>query len=169
MWVDGIYMPVCDAGVRQQGQDVPAGGDDDHCRRREAPAGGGESIEREHRMPGTGLARPAPARDEPAALGDRRRHRRVPRGIGQGVPGDPAPALPGPQGAQYPQPHDQSAEGAASRVLREIWAAPSADHAMAAAKRFVRIFGDRYPKATKYLIDDLPAFFDYPADHWQLL
>jgi len=40
---------------------------------------------------------------------------------------------------------------------------------MAGVKKFVEIFGDRYPKATMCLLDDLPellAFFDYPAAHW---
>jgi len=39
---------------------------------------------------------------------------------------------------------------------------------MAGVKKFVEIFGDGYPKATKCLPDDLPellAFFDYPAAH----
>jgi len=39
---------------------------------------------------------------------------------------------------------------------------------MAGVKKFVEIFGDRYPKATKWLLDDLPellAFLDHPAAH----
>jgi len=46
---------------------------------------------------------------------------------------------------------------------------PSGDSAMAGARKFVELFGDCYPKATKCLLDDLPellAFFDYPAAHW---
>jgi len=59
-----------------------------------------------------------------------------------------------------------SAEEAASKALRDIWNAPSGDSAMAGVRKFVELFGDRYPKATKCLLDDLPellAFFDYPA------
>jgi len=62
-----------------------------------------------------------------------------------------------------------STEEAASKALRDIWNAPSGDSAMAGVRKFVEIFGDRYPKATKCLLDDLPellAFFDYPAAHW---
>jgi len=53
-------------------------------------------------------------------------------------------------------------EDAASNALR-------ADSALASIKKFVGLFSDGYPKATKCLLDGLPellAFFDYPAAHW---
>jgi len=62
-----------------------------------------------------------------------------------------------------------STKEAASEALRDIWNAPSGDSAMAGVRKIVGLFGDRYPKATKCLLDDLPkplAFFDYPAAHW---
>jgi len=52
--------------------------------------------------------------------------------------------------------------------LRDIWHS-QAPPAMAGVKKFVDLFGDRYPKATKCLLDDLPellVFFDHPAAHW---
>jgi len=39
---------------------------------------------------------------------------------------------------------------------------------LAGIRKFVRLFGDHYPKATKCLLDDLPellAFFDCTAAH----
>jgi len=62
-----------------------------------------------------------------------------------------------------------SAEDAASNALRDIWNTPSGDSAIAGVKKFVELFGDRYPRVTKGLLDDLPellAFLDYPAAHW---
>jgi len=60
-----------------------------------------------------------------------------------------------------------STEDAASNALLDIWHTPSADGAMAGVKEFVDLFGDRYPKATKCLLDDLPellAFYRLPCD-----
>jgi len=62
-----------------------------------------------------------------------------------------------------------STEDAASKTLRDIWHIPSVDGAMAGVRKFVEIFGDRYPKTTKCLLNDLSellAFLDYPAAHW---
>lgn len=51
----------------------------------------------------------------------------------------------------------------------EIWGAKDKDHARAAAKASGATYGAKFPKAAPKITDDLEellAFFDYPAEHW---
>jgi len=63
----------------------------------------------------------------------------------------------------------KSAHPAAKKALAEIWGAEGKDHARAAAKAFEAAYGAKFPKATAKITDDLDqllAFYDYPAEHW---
>jgi transposase-like protein len=63
----------------------------------------------------------------------------------------------------------RSAHPGAKKALAEIWGAEDKDHARAAAKAFDAAYGAKFPKATAKITDDLDqllAFYDYPAEHW---
>jgi len=63
----------------------------------------------------------------------------------------------------------KSAHPGAKKALAEIWGAEDADHARAAAARFTDSYGAKFGKATAKITDDLDqllAFYDYPAEHW---
>jgi transposase-like protein len=63
----------------------------------------------------------------------------------------------------------KSAHPGAKKALAEIWGAEDKDHARAAAARFAATYGAKFPKATAKITDDLDqlvAFYDYPAEHW---
>jgi putative transposase len=63
----------------------------------------------------------------------------------------------------------KSAHPAAKKALAEIWGAEDADHARAAAARFAASYGAKFAKAVAKVTDDLDqllAFYDYPAEHW---
>jgi transposase-like protein len=63
----------------------------------------------------------------------------------------------------------RSAHPGAKKALAEIWGAEDKDHAWAAAKAFDAAYGAKFPKATGKITDDLDqllAFYDYPAGHW---
>jgi transposase-like protein len=63
----------------------------------------------------------------------------------------------------------KSAQPAAKRAIQEICNAEDKEHAARAVRDFERAYGAKYPKAVKRITDDedeLPAFFDYPAEHW---
>lgn len=63
----------------------------------------------------------------------------------------------------------KSAHPAAKNALAEIWNAEDKTHARAAVKAFVDLFGAKFPKAVAKVTDDLDellAFYDYPAEHW---
>jgi transposase-like protein len=63
----------------------------------------------------------------------------------------------------------KSAHPGAKKALAEIWGAEDKDHALAAAKAFAAAYGAKFPKAAAKITDDLdqlPAFYDYPAEHW---
>jgi transposase-like protein len=63
----------------------------------------------------------------------------------------------------------KSAHPAAKKALAEIWGAEDKDHARAAVKAFEATYGAKFPKAAAKITDDLDqllAFFDYPAEHW---
>ena len=62
-----------------------------------------------------------------------------------------------------------SAHPAAKKALAEIWGAEDTDHARAAAAQFTAAYGAKFPKAAAKVTDDLDqllAFYDYPAEHW---
>jgi transposase-like protein len=63
----------------------------------------------------------------------------------------------------------KSAHPAAKKALAEIWNAEDKDHARAAVKAFDAAYGAKFPKAVAKITDDLDqllAFYDYPAEHW---
>ena len=63
----------------------------------------------------------------------------------------------------------KSAHPGAKKALAEIWGAEDKDHARAAVKAFDAAYGAKFPKAVAKITDDLDellAFFDYPAEHW---
>jgi transposase-like protein len=63
----------------------------------------------------------------------------------------------------------KSAHPAAKNALAEIWNAEDKTHALAAVDSFAELFGAKFPKAVAKITDDLDellAFYDYPAEHW---
>jgi putative transposase len=63
----------------------------------------------------------------------------------------------------------KSAHPAANKALAEIRGAEDKSHALAAVKVFTELFGAKFPKAVAKITDDLDqllAFYDYPAEHW---
>jgi transposase-like protein len=63
----------------------------------------------------------------------------------------------------------KSAHPAAKKALAEIWNAEDKTHALAAVKAFEALFGAKYPKAVAKItadLDELLAFYNYPAEHW---
>jgi transposase-like protein len=63
----------------------------------------------------------------------------------------------------------KSAHPGAKKALAAIWGAEGKHHAQAAAARFADAYGAKFPKATAKITDDLDqllAFYDYPAEHW---
>ncbi|WP_406729497.1 IS256 family transposase [Streptomyces sp. GD-15H] len=63
----------------------------------------------------------------------------------------------------------KSAQPGAKKALQEIYNAEDRDHALKAIKDFERTYGVKWPKAAKKVTDDvdeLLAFYDFPAEHW---
>jgi transposase-like protein len=63
----------------------------------------------------------------------------------------------------------KSARPAAKKALAEIWNAEDKDHARAAAKAFDAAYGAKFPRAAAKItsdLDQLLAFYAYPAEHW---
>jgi putative transposase len=63
----------------------------------------------------------------------------------------------------------KSAHPGAKKALAEIWGAEDKEHALAAVKAFEAAYGAKFPKAVAKITDDLDellAFYDYPAEHW---
>jgi transposase-like protein len=63
----------------------------------------------------------------------------------------------------------KSAHPGAKKALAEVWNAEDRRHALAAAKAFDATYGSKFPKAVAKLtndLDELLAFYDYPAEHW---
>jgi transposase-like protein len=63
----------------------------------------------------------------------------------------------------------KSAHPGAKAALAEIWNAEDRQHALAAVKSFQAAYGAKFPKAVTKVTDDLDqllAFYDYPAEHW---
>ncbi len=63
----------------------------------------------------------------------------------------------------------KSAQPTAKKVLAEIRDAQDRDHALAAANVFANEFGTKFSKAVAKITDDLDellAFYDFPAEHW---
>jgi transposase-like protein len=56
-----------------------------------------------------------------------------------------------------------------AKALAEIWNAEDRRHALDAVKSFQAAYGAKFPKAVAKITDDLDellAFYDYPAEHW---
>jgi transposase-like protein len=63
----------------------------------------------------------------------------------------------------------KSAHPGAKKALAEIWNAEDRRHALDAVKAFQAAYGAKFPKAVAKITDDLDellAFYDYPAEHW---
>ena len=63
----------------------------------------------------------------------------------------------------------KSAHPAAKKALAEIWNAEDRRHALDAVKAFEALYGAKFGKAVAKITDDvdeLLAFYDYPAEHW---
>jgi putative transposase len=63
----------------------------------------------------------------------------------------------------------KSAHPGARRALAEIWNAEDRAHALTAATAFEAAYGAKFPNAAAKITDDLDqllAFYDYPAGHW---
>jgi transposase-like protein len=63
----------------------------------------------------------------------------------------------------------KSAHPGAKKALAEIWNAEDKTHAHAAVKAFETTYGARFDRAVFKITDDLEellAFYDYPAEHW---
>ena len=63
----------------------------------------------------------------------------------------------------------KSPHPAAKKALAEIWGAEDKDRALAAVKAFEAAYGAKFPKAVAKItdgLDELLAFYDYPAEHW---
>jgi transposase-like protein len=63
----------------------------------------------------------------------------------------------------------KSAHPAAKKALAEIWNAEDRDHARRAVAAFKLAYGAKYAKAVAKItndLDELLAFYDYPAEHW---
>jgi putative transposase len=63
----------------------------------------------------------------------------------------------------------KSAHPGAKKALAEIWGAEDRDHARRAVAAFKLAYGAKFGKAVAKITDDLDellAFYDYPAEHW---
>jgi putative transposase len=63
----------------------------------------------------------------------------------------------------------KSAHPGAKKALAEIWGAEDKQHALGAVTAFKAAYGAKFPKAVAKVTDDLDqllAFYDYPAEHW---
>ncbi|WP_406012286.1 IS256 family transposase [Streptomyces sp. NBC_00984] len=63
----------------------------------------------------------------------------------------------------------KSAQPGARAVLQEIYNAEDRAHAEKAVTTFEKTYGAKWPKATKKItgeVDELLAFYDFPAEHW---
>jgi transposase-like protein len=63
----------------------------------------------------------------------------------------------------------KSAQPAAKKAIRDIYNAEDREHAARAVAAFAKQYGAKFPKAVKKITDDvdeLLAFYDFPAEHW---
>ncbi|AJY38098.1 transposase, Mutator family protein (plasmid) [Burkholderia humptydooensis] len=66
----------------------------------------------------------------------------------------------------------KSQHGRAKAALSEIWNAATRAEAIVAFNQFVATYSAKYPKAAEKVTkdrDELLAFYDFPAEHWQHL
>ena len=58
----------------------------------------------------------------------------------------------------------------AKQALHDIWMAETKEQALSELTTFIKTYEDKYPQATRCLQkdqDELLAFYDFPAKHWQ--
>jgi hypothetical protein len=94
-------------------------------------------------------------------MGSRQDSPARPRGLDQGC-GRAAGSC---NGRRQPQHRASGGE----EGLAEIWGAEDKSHTLAAVKAFASLFGAKFPKAVAKITGDLEqllAFYDYPAEHW---
>ncbi|WP_457493116.1 IS256 family transposase [Streptomyces sp. P5_D11] len=63
----------------------------------------------------------------------------------------------------------KSAQPGAKKALQEIYNAEDREHAVKAITAFTKTYSAKFPKAVKKITDDvdeLLAFYDFPAEHW---
>ena len=63
----------------------------------------------------------------------------------------------------------KSAQPGAKKALQEIYNAEGRAHAEKAVTAFEKAYGAKFPKAVKKItgeVDELLAFYDFPAEHW---
>lgn len=63
----------------------------------------------------------------------------------------------------------KSAQPGAKKAQQEIYSAEDREHALKAITAFGKTCGAKFPKAVKKITDDvdeLLAFYDFPAEHW---
>jgi transposase-like protein len=71
-----------------------------------------------------------------------------------------------------PKPAHPAAKKALAEIWNaenEIWNAENKKKARTTAKAFAALFGEKFPRAVAKITDDLDqllAFYDYPAEHW---
>jgi len=67
---------------------------------------------------------------------------------------------------KMPKKVQPSAKG----LLHEMYRADTREHALQSFEEFVALYGSKHPKAVECLVkdkEDLFAFYDFPAEHWQ--
>ncbi|MFB7325576.1 transposase [Streptomyces sp. NPDC056190] len=63
----------------------------------------------------------------------------------------------------------KSAQLGAKKVIQDICNAEDRQRAEAAIRTFAELHGTKFPRTVKKITDDepeLPAFYDFPAEHW---
>ena len=86
-----------------------------------------------------------------------------------GVPGQCRWIGSGPARRMTERSTTASAQPGAKAAIAEIWNAEDREHAAAAGHAFATDYGAKWPKAVAKITDDLDellAFYDYPAEHW---
>jgi putative transposase len=66
----------------------------------------------------------------------------------------------------------KSVQPSAKSILHEIWMSATKEDATKAFEKFIATYQAKYPKAVECLVKDkeeLLAFYDFPAEHWQHL
>jgi len=66
----------------------------------------------------------------------------------------------------------RSQQPSAKSMLHEVWMSATKEDAVKAFEKFVATYQAKYPKAVQCLVKDreeLLAFYDFPAEHWQHL
>ena len=66
----------------------------------------------------------------------------------------------------------KSIQPSAKSILHEIWMSPTKEDALKAFEKFIATYQAKYPRAVECLVKDkeeLLAFYNFPAEHWQHL